>query len=172
MSTPLSFCDISARFGQTPAPQKTLEEQTGWNSKNIFLSYLEQVRRLKAEEEAHAEEDALMAMIDAMNEAREDHSSSEEWVAARSLAKAGPAVYNSEKFGMVRKAFDGAVDISVMPAIQVLLASLSAPGLIREVDDIQEEQEEQLERIQEKESLEVTEKRDPSKTLDPGQIDE
>ena len=26
MSTPLSFCDISARYGQMPAPQKSIEE--------------------------------------------------------------------------------------------------------------------------------------------------
>ena len=170
MSTPLSFCDISARFGQTPAPQKTLEEQTGWNSKNIFLSYLEQVRRLKAEEEAHAEEDALMAMIDAMNEAREDHSSSEEWVAARSLAKAGPAVYNSEKFGKVRKAFDGEVNINVMPEIRALIALLGSADTLRQVDDIQEEQEEQRELSEKRESLEVTDQRGPGNPSDPEEL--
>ena len=37
MSTPLSFCDISARYGQMPAPQLTIEEQTGWNPKQLFL---------------------------------------------------------------------------------------------------------------------------------------
>ena len=170
MSTPLSFCDISARYGQMPAPQKTIEEQTGWNSRNLFLDYLNKVRQMRAEEEEHAEEDALMAMIDAMNAPEEDRQSSQEWTASRSLLKAGPAVYNSEKFAKVRKAFDGEVDITVMPAIQVLLASLSAPGLFKEVDDIQEEQQEQEERIQEEERLEVTEERDPSQTPDPDHI--
>ena len=162
MSTPLSFCDISARYGQMPAPQKTLEEQTGWNSKNLFLDYLNKVRKFKAEEEDHAEEDALMAMIDAMNASEKERQAGQEWTASRSLLKAGPAVYNSEKFAKVRKTFRGEVDISVMPTIQVLLASLSAPGLLKEVDDIQEEQKEQEERIQEEERLEVTEQRDLS----------
>ena len=36
MQTPLSFCDITARFGQTPAPQKSIAEQTGWNPNQLF----------------------------------------------------------------------------------------------------------------------------------------
>ena len=36
MSTPLSFCDISARYGQVPAPQQTIEEQTGWNRNTTY----------------------------------------------------------------------------------------------------------------------------------------
>ena len=43
MSTPLSFCDISARYGQTPAPQQSIEEQTGWNPRQLFLDYLQKV---------------------------------------------------------------------------------------------------------------------------------
>ena len=108
-----------------------------------------------------------MAMIDAMNAPEWDRQTSQEWTAARSLLKAGPAVYNSEKFGKVRKAFNGEVDVTVMPTLQVLLSSLSAPGLFKEVDDIQEEQQEQEERIQEEERLEVTEARE---TPDPDQI--
>jgi len=36
MSIPLSFCDISARYGQMPAPQKSIEEQTGWNRNTTY----------------------------------------------------------------------------------------------------------------------------------------
>lgn len=161
MSTPLSFCDISARYGQMPAPQKSLEELTGWNSKNLFLDYLNKVRQKRAEDEEHAEEDALLAMIDAMNAPEEERQSSQDWIAARSLMQAGPAVYNSEKFQKVRKTFDGEVDITVMPTLQVLLSSLGDPDTLKEVDDIQEEQQEQEERIQEEERLEVTEQREP-----------
>ena len=57
MSTPLSFCDISARYGQAPAPQKTLEEQTGWNSKELFLSYLSKVRAQRKQDAKEDKED-------------------------------------------------------------------------------------------------------------------
>ena len=75
MSTPLSFCDISARYGQMPAPQKSVEEQTGWNPNQLFKDYLMKLQRLREQEEEHAREDALMAMIDAMNASEEDKAS-------------------------------------------------------------------------------------------------
>lgn len=162
MSTPLSFCDISARFGQMPAPRQTIEEQTGWNSRNLFLDYLNKVRKQREEDEAHASEDALMAMIDAMNAPEEDRLSGQDKAAAESLLKAGPAAYNSDKFAEIRKKFDGKVNITVMPEIRALLAVLGDASNFKQVDDIQEEQREQEERIQEEERLEVTEARDPS----------
>jgi len=63
MSTPLSFCDISARYGQTPAPQQTIEEQTGWNSKQLFLNYLFKLREQQQKDTKEDKEDALMAVI-------------------------------------------------------------------------------------------------------------
>ena len=53
MSTPLSFCDISARYGQMPAPQKSIEEQTGWNPRQLFLNYLQKVREQREIGRAH-----------------------------------------------------------------------------------------------------------------------
>ena len=61
MSTPLSFCDISTRFGQVPAPQRSIEEQTGWNPNLLFKDYLNKVRRHRKEQEEHAAEDALLS---------------------------------------------------------------------------------------------------------------
>ena len=78
MSTPLSFCDISARYGQMPAPQKSVEEQTGWNPNQLFKDYLMKLQRLREQEEEHAREDALMAMIDAMNAPERDRQSDQD----------------------------------------------------------------------------------------------
>ncbi|MDE6899048.1 MAG: hypothetical protein K2P16_07305 [Lawsonibacter sp.] len=170
MSTPLSFCDISARYGQMPAPQKSVEEQTGWNPNQLFKDYLMKLQRLREQEEEHAREDALMAMIDAMNAPERDRQSDQDTVAARSLAKAGAAVYKSEKFQDVRATFDGEVNINVMPEIRALLALLGSADTLRQVDDIQEEQEEQRELSEKRESLEVTEQRDPGNPSDPEEI--
>ena len=67
MSTPLSVCDIGARYGQMPAPQKTIEGQTGWDFNRLMQDYLRKVRLQRKEDEEDAVEDALMAVIDAMN---------------------------------------------------------------------------------------------------------
>ena len=93
MSTPLSFCDISARYGRTPAPQQSVEEQTGWNSKELFLDFLGKVREQREKDAKYAEEDALMAMIDAMNASEEDKASGKtEQTLTNSLADAGKAI--------------------------------------------------------------------------------
>ena len=90
MSTPLSFCDISARYGRTPAPQQSVEEQTGWNSKELFLDFLGKVREQR---EKNAKEDALMAMVDAMNASEEDKASGKtERTLVNSLSSAGKAI--------------------------------------------------------------------------------
>ena len=169
MSTPLSFCDISARYGQMPAPQKSVEEQT-WNPKQLFLDYMQKVQDQREKNAKEAEEDALMAMIDAMNAPERDRQSDQDTVAARSLAKAGAAVYKSEKFQDVRATFDGEVNINVMPEIRALIALLGSADTLRQVDDIQEEQEEQRELSEKRESLEVTEQRDPGNPSDPEEI--
>lgn len=171
MSTPLSFCDISARFGQMPAPQKSLAEQTGWNAGQLFQDYLNKVRKAREEEEEHASEDALMAMIDAMNAPEEERMSKQDKVAAQSLMQAGPTAYRSEKFDEIRKKFDGEVNLSVMPEIRALLACLGDPGTFKQVDDIQEEQQEQEEQLEKEERLEVTETRAPGETSDPNTIE-
>ena len=54
MQTPLSFCDITARFGQTPAPQKSIAEQTGWNPNQLFRDYLTKVRSQREKDEKEA----------------------------------------------------------------------------------------------------------------------
>lgn len=167
MSTPLSFCDISARYGQTPAPQKTIEEQTGWNFNQLFSDYLNKVRAQREEDEAHASEDALMAMIDAMNAPEEDRQTDQDKTAVQALMKAGPALLESEKFNKLRVQFKGEIDVTVMPEIRALMATLGDASSFKQVDDIQEEQKEQKELAEEKERLEVTEARDPSETSDP-----
>ena len=165
MSTPLSFCDISARFGQTPAPQQSIEEQTGWNPRQLFLDYLQKVREQREENAKHAEEDALMAMIDAMNASKEDQASGKtERTLTESLANAGTAI---------NERYNGKVAPEDTLTVQVLLSCLGDRFNFEQVDEIQENQDrgqEDREQETEKERLEVTEARDPSDTVDPDSI--
>ena len=141
MSTPLSFCDISARYGQMPAPQQSIEEQTGWNPKQLFLDYMRKVREQREKNAKDAEEDALMAMIDAMNASEEDKAS-----------------------GRVKW-----VDPTQTLTVQVLMSCLGDRFTFEQADRIQENQKDQEQKAEE-ERLEVTEARDPSDTIDPDSI--
>lgn len=175
MSTPLSFCDISARFGQTPAPQQSVEEQTGWNPRQLFLDYLQKVREQQEENAKHAEEDALMAMIDAMNASEEDKASGKaDQDAVEALAKAGAAIVDQATEVME----DGTrrvtwVDPMQTLTVQAMLACLGDRFTFEQADKIQDSQDkarENREQEAEKESLEVTEACDPSDTIDPNSI--
>ena len=175
MSTPLSFCDISARYGQTPAPRQTLAEQTGWNPKQFFLNYLQKVHDQKEEDAKRAEEDALMAMIDAMNASEEDKESGKtEQTLTNSLADAGKAIVDQH----IKVMEDGTkqvewVDPTTTLTVQVLMACLGDRFNFEQADEIQENtqqaQEDQKQEAEE-ERLEVAEKRDLSETGDPNQI--
>ena len=164
MSTPLSFCDISARYGQTPAPQQTLAEQTGWNPKQFFTNYLLKVKDQKEKSAKEAEEDALMAMIDAMNASEEDMESGRtEQTLTESLANAGKAI---------NERYNGRVAPEDTLTVQVLLSCLGDRFNFEQVDEIQENQDkaqEDREQETEKERLEVTEACDPSETGEPNQ---
>ena len=161
MSTPLSFCDISARYGQAPAPQKTLEEQTGWNSKELFLSYLSKVREQRRQDAKEDKEDALMAMIDAMNAPEEDREAGRtDMAGAESLRKAGQAII---------KQYDGKVAPSETLAVQALLACLGDRFTFEEADEVQDNRE-KAQKLEEEKSLEVTEARDPGNPSAPDEI--
>ena len=153
MSTPLSFCDISARFGQTPAPRETPAEQTGWDFGQLFLDYLRKVRLKHEEDREDAEEDALMAMIDAMNPPK-DRRPDPDMVAAQALRKAGEAVSEEE---------EGKTDPARSPSVQAILALLGDRVTFEGVDDVLRDREEQIQ----KERLEVTEERVHSGPGDP-----
>lgn len=165
MSTPLSFCDISARYGQTPAPQQTIAEQTGWNPRQFFLDLLQKIQDQKEQSAKEAEEDALMAMIDAMNASEEDKASGRtEQTLTESLANAGKAI---------NERYNGKVAPEDTLTVQALMACLGDRFTFEQADEIQENQEkvqEDQEQEAEKERLEVTEARDPSETSDPDQI--
>ena len=164
MSTPLSFCDISARFGQGPAPRQTVEEQTGWNPGQLFLDLLQKIQDRKEQSAKEAEEDALMAMIDAMNASEEDQASGRtEQTLAESLANAGKAI---------NERYNGRVAPEDTLTVQVLLSCLGDRFNFEQVDEIQENQDkaqEDREQETEKERLEVTEACDPSETGEPNQ---
>ncbi len=171
MSTPLSFCDISARYGQMPAPQQSIEEQTGWNPKQLFLDYMRKVREQREKNAKDAEEDALMAMIDAMNASEEDKASGKaDQAAAKSLADAGKAIVaQSEEIledGTKRVKW---VDPTQTLTVQVLMSCLGDRFTFEQADRIQENQKDQEQKAEE-ERLEVTEARDPSDTIDPDSI--
>ena len=135
MSTPLSFCDISARYGQMP-------------------------------------EDALMAMIDAMNASEEDKASGKtEQTLTNSLADAGKAIVaQSEEImedGTKRTRW---VDPTQTLTVQVLLSCLGDRFNFEQVDQVEENNRETLEQEEDEMRLEVTEAQNPSETSDPTQI--
>lgn len=171
MSTPLSFCDISARYGQMPAPQQSIEEQTGWNPRQLFLDYLQKVRKQREENAKHAEEDALMVMIDAMNASEQDKESGKaDQDAVEALAKAGAAIVDQATEVMP----DGTkrvtwVDPMQTLTVQALMACLGDRFTLEQADKVQENQDkaqEDWEQKAEEEPLEVTEARDPGETPD------
>ena len=173
MSAPLSICDISARYGQMPAPQQTVEEQTGWNPKQLFLDYMRKFREQRKQNAEDAEEDALMAMIDAMNASEEDIASGRtERTLVKSLARAGKAIAEqSEEIlddGTKRAAY---VDPMTHLSVHALLSCLGDRFSFEQADEVQEnirEAQELREREeQEEERLEVTEQRDLSDTGNP-----
>ena len=172
MSTPLSFCDISARYGQMPAPQQSIEEQTGWNPRQIFLNYLQKVREQREKDAKYAEEDALMAMIDAMNASEEDKASGKtEQTMTNSLADASKAIVaQSEEImedGTKRTRW---VDPTQTLTVQVLLSCLGDRFNFEQVDQVEENNRETLEQEEDEMRLEVTEAQNPSETSDPTQI--
>lgn len=201
MSMPLSICDMSAWYGQMPAPQLIPGEQTGWNAKQSFSDHLcmalerresvreaeedpfeamneaildnfrkaEEMRKQKAKEE---EEDAMMAVIDAMNAPEEDKESGKlEQTLTKSLMRAGKAIQEqSEEIledGTKQVAY---VDPLTRLSVRALLACLGDRFSFEQVDAVQEnvrEAQETREQATEEECLDVTEQRDLSDTGDP-----
>lgn len=143
MSTPLSLFDVSARYGQAPAPQKTVEEQTGWDPGTLFRDYLNKVRRQQKEQEEHAAEDALLAMIDAMNASKEDRRAGPERVAAEALMRAGPSVQQSEELQELRERSGGRIDVTDMPELQALMMCLCSAERLGRLDGVQEQRPEE-----------------------------
>lgn len=164
MQTPISFCDISARYGQMPAPQKSIEELTGWNPNKLFLDFMNKVRKQREENAKDAEEDALMAMIDAMNAPEKDRRAGKaDMAGANSLAQAGKAIVAQHEEILA----DGTkqvqwVDPTTTLTVQVLMSCLGDRFNFEQADKIQENQEQAKEQESEEERLEVTEARDPS----------
>lgn len=198
MSTPLSICDISARYGQMPAPQQIVGEQTAWNPKRSFvdcmalelrgqsiqeagqdpfeamneaflehLSEAEELRKQKAKED---EEDALMAVIDALNASEEDMESGRlEQTLTKSLMQAGKAVTEqSEEILEDGTKSVAWVDPLTRLSVRVLLSCLGDRFSFEQADEVQENIREIREsQEQEEECLDVTEQRDLSDTGDP-----
>ena len=171
MSTPLSICDISARYGQALAPQQTVEAQAGLDFNRLMQDYMRKVRLRRKEEEEDAVEDALMAVIDAMNASEEDIASGKtERTLTKSLAQAGKAVTAQHEEVME----DGTkkvewVDPATTLTVQVLMSCLGDRFLYEQSARIQEDQE-NLEQETGEERLKVTEARDPSDTIDPDNL--
>lgn len=198
MSTPLSVCDISARYGQMPAPQQIAGELTAWNPEQSFsscmsmalelrasvqeaeqdpfeamseafldnISKAEEWRKQKAKE---SEEDALMAVIDAMNAPEEDLESGRlEQTLTKSLMQAGKAVTEQSEDilpdGTKQVAW---VDPLTRLSVRVLLSCLGDRFSFEQADEVQENIREAREERQEEEGLDVTEQRDLSDTGDP-----
>lgn len=148
MQTPLSFCDIAARFGQAPAPQKSAAEQAGWNPEQLFRDYLYKVRSQREKDEKEAIEDALMEMVDAMNAPKWER------VQDRSL-------YDS--LLRVSEQQDGHGDPTEDPQIQMILAMTRTQAAFRHIDSILEEkdreEEAQTDAVSETQETQATERR-------------
>lgn len=175
MSTPLSVCDIGARYGQAPAPQKPIEEQAGWDLGQTFRNYLLKVRRQNQQAAKEAEEDALMAVIDAMNASEEDKKSGRlERTLTKSLADAGRAIAEQKEEVLE----DGTrqvewVDPALSLTIQVLLSCAGDRAAFEQADEVRENAEETLEQREqeaEEDSRKVTEERGLSDTGDPDKL--
>lgn len=204
MSTPLSICDISAIRGQMPAPQHMVGEQNGWNTKQTFSdcmsmalelretvqepeqdpfeamneAFLENIRKaeeLRKQRARESEEDALMAVIDALNAPKEDVESGRlEETLTKSLMKAGKAITEqSEEVLEDGTKVVGWVDPLTRLSVRVLLACLGDRFNFEQADEVQEnireaqELREGREQENEEEGLDVTEQRDLSDTSDP-----
>lgn len=204
MSTPLSICDASARFGQMSAPQQPVGEQAAWNAKQTFSECLfmaleqresvqaveqdpfeamtdailenfrkaEEMRKQKAKED---EEDALVAVVDALNASEEDLKSGRlERTLTQSLMKAGKAITEqSEDIHEDGTKSVGWVDPLTRLSVRVLLSCLGDRFNFEQVDEVQEnirqaqEIRESQEQETEEECLDATEQRDLSDTGDP-----
>ena len=131
------------------------------------LLEVQNLREKKAEE---AEEDALMAMIDAMNASEEEKRSGRtDMAGAHSLADAGKAIIaqHTKVLEDGTKLIDW-VDPTATMTVQVLLSCLGDRFTFEQADDVQENQEQAQEiRETEEKRLEVTEQRDPSETSEP-----
>jgi len=127
MQTPISFCDITARYGQRSAAP-SLAEQTGWNPDQLFLSYLEKVRAQRERSQKEAVEDALMDMVDAMN----DPEPTGENRMVQSFSKAGKAI--SEEMG-------GKGDPMERQEMQTLLAMIRMEAAFRMADQTEDREE-------------------------------
>ena len=138
IQTPLTTCDIGARYH--PVPEKpTLQELTGWDPNTLFLDYMNKVRKKREEELEHAEEDALMAMVDAMNVSQRDRESGRARERAEDiLQKASQAI--SEKTG-------GRTDPTTTLTVQAILACLGDRFTLEETGDCLEAQRERTEEV-------------------------
>ena len=168
MSTPLSICDIGARYGQMPGPQQTAGELTAWNPKRSFLdcmalelreqsvqeieqdpfeamneAFLDNIskaKELRKQKAKEAEEDALMAVIDALNASEDDKESGRlERTLTKSLMKAGKAITEqSEEILEDGTKSVGWVDPLTHLSVRVLLSCLGDQFSFEQADEVQE----------------------------------
>ena len=119
------------------------------------------------------EEDALMAMIDAMNASEEDKASGKtEQTLTESLTNAGKAIAEqAEEIMEDGTKRVGWVDPTQTLTVQALLSCLGDRFNFEQVDQVEENNREALKEQEDNEKrLEVTEAQNPSETSDPTQI--
>lgn len=146
------MCDIGARYH--PVPEKpTLQELTGWDPNTLFLDYMNKVREKRDRELDEAEEDALMAMVDAMNVSRRDRESGRARETAEEiLLKASQTI--AEKTG-------GKADPADTLTVQVILACLGDRFTFDQADEFQAERQD---RAEEERTEQVTQNQQTSGT--------
>ena len=152
------MCDIGARYHPVEA-KPTLQEATGWDPNQLFLGYMNKVREKREEDLKHAEEDALMAMVDAMN-VRDRETARGRETAEDILLKASQSI--SERT-------EGKLDPVETLTVQAILACLGDRFTFEEADQGQDNRE-KAQKLEEEKSLEVTEARDPGNPSAPDEI--
>lgn len=152
------MCDIGARYHAVPE-KPTLQELTGWDPNTLFLDYMNKVREKRERELDEAEEDALMAMVDAMNVSSRDRESGRARETAEEiLLKASQTI--AEKTG-------GKVDPTTTLTVQAILACLGDRFTFDQADELQAEREDQAE--EEKRAEEVTQDQQTPATMKGGE---
>lgn len=154
IQTQITPCDIGGRYHPV-TPQPTLEELTGWNPNTLFLDFMNKVREKRERDLDEAEEDALMAMIDAMNVSQRDRESGRARETAEEiLLKASQTI--GEKTG-------GKGNPADTLTVQVLLSCLGDRFTFDQADELTEqdraEEEQQTEEVTQTEQPQDIERR-------------
>lgn len=144
------FCDIQTRYDPeyySKYNPNSVENRLNWNPSESFQNYLNYVHARREQRHSQEVEDALMAVIDSMNESEDEKNG-----AAQDMQKAD-ALHSASR--AISEETRGRADPTGYPEVQVLLACLGDRARLEMTDEIQEEHEKQMEQLKAKETDET-----------------